>query len=56
MDLSNKREALGKRLLKLQIECAAVQTLITKTNQLEYENLAFIYHWWRAASSIQGYL
>lgn len=49
-------QTIPKKLLKLQTECAAVQTLITKTNQLEYENLAAIYLWWRAASSVQRYL
>lgn len=50
------KEALGKRLLKLQAESAAVQTVIAKTNQMEYENLAAIYLWWRAAVALPGYL
>jgi hypothetical protein len=50
------QEALAKRLLKLQAESAAVQTVIAKTNQLEYENLAAIYLWWRAAVALPGYL
>lgn len=50
------QEALAKRLLKLQAESAVVQTVIAKTNQLEYENLAAIYLWWRAAVALPGYL
>jgi hypothetical protein len=50
------KEALAKRLLKLQADSAAVQTVIAKTNQLEYENLAAIYLWWRAALAPPGYL
>lgn len=50
------KEALAKRLLKLQADSAAVQTVIAKTNQLEYENLAAIYLWWRAALPVPGYL
>lgn len=50
------KQALAKRLLKLQADSAAVQTVIAKTNQLEYENLADIYLWWRAALAIPGYL
>lgn len=50
------KEALAKRLLKLQTDSAAVQTVIAKTNQLEYENLAAIYLWWRAALVVPGYL
>lgn len=50
------QEALAKRLFKLQAESAAVQTVIAKTNQLEYENLAAIYLWWRAAVALPGYL
>lgn len=50
------KEALAKRLLKLQADSAAVQTVIAKTNQLEYENLAAIYLWWRAALALPGYL
>lgn len=49
-------EALAKRLLKLQVDSAAVQTVIAKTNQLEYENLAAIYLWWRAALAVHGFL
>ena len=50
------KEALAKRLLKLQADSAAVQTVIAKTNQLEYENLAAIYLWWRAALAVHGFL
>lgn len=50
------KEALAKRLLRLQADSAAVQTVIAKTNQLEYENLAAIYLWWRAALALPGYL
>jgi|GEM_PF-2531924 len=50
------KEALAKRLLKLQADSAAVQTVIAKTNRLEYENLAAIYLWWRAALAVPGYL
>jgi hypothetical protein len=53
---SKLKQNLDKRLVILQSESAAVQTLIAQTNQKEYENLSEIYLWWRAASTIEGYL
>lgn len=54
-DISIK-QSLDKKLVKLQNESAAVQTLIAKTNQQEYENLSAIYLWWRASLAVEGYL
>ena len=50
------RQTLDKRLYLLQGESAAVQAIELKTRQREYENLAAIYIWWRAALGINGYL
>jgi len=50
------KKTLDKKLVKLQGESAFVQSVVAKTNQLEYENLAGIYIWWRAASSVEDYL
>lgn len=50
------RDELRLRLVKLQAESSSVQTQIARTNQLEYENVAAIYLWWRAASTVEGYL
>lgn len=55
-DTQRIEHSLDKRLFKLQGESALVQSVVAKTNQLEYENLSSIYIWWRSAASIDGYL
>lgn len=53
---SQLKQSLNKRLVLLQGESAAVQTLVAQTNQREYANLSAIYLWWRSAATIEGYL
>lgn len=43
IDHAELKKVLEKRLVKLQGESSAVQTLISQTNQREYQNL-FVWH------------
>jgi len=47
---------LNKRLHLLQCETAQVQAIVIQTNEKEYQNISAIYLWWRAASTVEGYL
>jgi hypothetical protein len=50
------RQGLLKSLVRLRADSAAVETQIARTNQLEYRTIARIYLWWRAASTVPGFL
>jgi hypothetical protein len=49
-------KSLDQKLVKLQEEACVVQQKIIKARQAEYNSLAAIYMWWRAAKTVDGYL
>jgi hypothetical protein len=55
-DKALSTNGLNKRLHLLQCETAQVQALVIQTNEKEYQNISAIYLWWRAASTVAGYL
>jgi len=55
-DKALSTNGLNKRLHLLQCETAQVQAIVIQTNEKEYQNISAIYLWWRAATTVAGYL